>query len=166
MGLLVDIQLPVGLDLENDEANLYNGLSASASTVEFGVYAVDETVVLSSTLGGPHFTTMKAVATADLPAGYFGVAQRVITNGNIGLFRFSGVMKCRVKGEDGSGNAAISAGTLLAPSNGNNYLRKCASGASNTGKAVGKALESLGSGSTDNIWVHFMGICGVGHCVA
>jgi hypothetical protein len=164
MGEMPDIQIPLGFDLEVDEATMLNGLGSSASTVENGVYAVDEAVVSAAANGGPIFTTMKAVAsgTNDLAAGILGVAQGVYGNGLQGRYRFNGVMKVRV---DGTTDVVV--GDELVAASGQNYLVKATTTANtNTTKVVGKALEAMtfavGVAGYADTWVAFKGIGGYG----
>lgn len=64
-----------------------------------------------------------------------------------------GMVETPVKGEDGSGNTAVSEGDKLYWTDGEAYVSKKA-----TGIFIGKACQAVSSGATDNIWVALAGI--------
>ena len=107
-------------------------LISAAAVVKGDVRVLDESVVDSTSL---RFTTMVAVATADLEAGIFGVALEDGAANEEVLWGFEGSFRVQV-------NGPIALEDTLGGVNGQDYL----DGTGANGKVIAKPLETNSSG--------------------
>lgn len=110
MGQLVDINPPVGLDLENDDCSLI----CHAAITKGNVIAVDRTVTTQdgAAVGASNnlnfFTKTRQPTAADVANGIFAVALDTYASGAVGRFRVCGIVDAKV-----AANVAANAETLL-----------------------------------------------------
>lgn len=115
MGQTVDIQPPVGIDLENDDVRLI----CHAAITKGNVIAIDRTVTtqdgaaVSTTTNNNlnFFTKTRQPTAADVANGWFAVALDTYASGAIGTFRVFGYVDAKVAADVSANAQTIFKGT-------------------------------------------------------
>lgn len=153
MAFLVDMNPALGVDLQDDEGTLVNGMATS--TVEGGVYVVDPaTGTALDSSGSYKYTGATAVSAEEIRTGMFVVSKGAYAAGATGQYVGFAQMQVRIS----AANGVIGPGDLLVPVVGQNYLVKASDSDLLTKRAVAKASKAVTSVAASLQWCYFAGI--------
>lgn len=152
MSSLVDVGFSTGLDFKNDAGLLRN--LTGATLAEGGVYAVDPSSSAADSLGTWKYTAARKVQPADVPHGWYCVANHATPVGHDGMFD---VLKQRAV-LCSSENGNIASGDLLVPIPGQNYLIRADSALLSTRRPVARAVQACTQTTPKLTWAYFSGI--------
>lgn len=152
MSSLVDVGFSTGLDFKNDSGLLRN--STGSALAEGGVYAIDPSSSAADSLGTWKYTALRKVQPADIPHGWYGVAQHATPVGHDGMID---VLKQRLV-LCSSENGNIQSGDLLVPIPGKNYLIRADSSLLSTRRPVARATQGCSKTTPTLTWSYFSGI--------